>query len=178
MFRPLELVWSCWTAESHMGQKCLYSQYFNNTIPHLFFLFNACKAARLFVLAFFRAVATSDSIFFSRKSFGKLVSFHTFPPMNFKTCFFISISSVSLNFWIASPVVTGLSCPPLPPKILPRKLILALKHSSGWWLLAKLWIYMKSMWNCIQRVRVNKYFGSHVLPQWSSCWMFESQCWL
>jgi len=46
------------------------------------------------------------SIFFSRKS-----------------CFLTSISSVSLNFWMASPVVGAFS-PFLPlPNILPRKLI-------------------------------------------------------
>ena len=35
---------------------------------YLFFLFSACKADLLFVLAFFLAVATSWSIFFSRNS--------------------------------------------------------------------------------------------------------------
>ena len=38
---------------------------------YLFFLFRACRADLLFVLAFFLAVATSWSIFFSKKSFEK-----------------------------------------------------------------------------------------------------------
>ena len=42
--------------------------YPKNVRSHLFFLFRACKADLLFVLAFFLAVATSWSIFFSRNS--------------------------------------------------------------------------------------------------------------
>ena len=62
-------------------------------------------AVLLLVFAFFLAMSSSRSIFFSRNS-----------------CFFISISSVSLNFWIASPVVGAVS--PFFPKIFPKKLIL------------------------------------------------------
>ena len=53
----------------------------------------------LFFEAFFRAIATSASIFFSKNSL-----------------FFVNISSVERNFWIASCVVGGCSLF-LPPKI-------------------------------------------------------------
>ena len=56
----------CWSCLSYLKRTGLF--YIQCSALYLFFLFRACRADLLFVLAFFRAVATSWSIFFSRNS--------------------------------------------------------------------------------------------------------------